>query len=101
MDMKYKNKMKNLVLVVAGFVALSAVSAVPHSAPTEQDLAGHDWLNKVRANPTIILPELNYMLCLEQNPVPTPGGAFDIVNNVCGAVSGALWNLIGSLIGNG
>ena len=93
--------MKNLVLVVAGFVALSAVSAVPHSAPTEQDLLGHEWLNKVRANPTIILPELNYMLCLEQDPVPTPGGAFDTVNNVCSAVAGALWKVIGPILGKG
>ena len=65
--------MKNIIFVVAGMVALSAVQGTPHAAPTAQDLAAHDWLNRVRANPTVILPELNYMLCLEFNPVPSPG----------------------------
>ena len=91
--------MKAIVLVVAGFVALSAVSGAPHDAPTAQDLLGNEWINKVRANPTIILPELNYMLCLEHNPVPTPGGAFDTVNNVCSAIAGALWKVIGPVLG--
>lgn len=67
---------KSFIFVIAGMVALTAYAA-PHAAPTAQDLAAHEWLNKVRANPTIILPELNYMLCKEFNPVPSPGGAYD------------------------
>jgi len=51
---------KKLIFVVAGIVAtMSTVHGALRTTPTTQDLAGHEWINKVRANPTIILPELN------------------------------------------
>ena len=93
--------MKSFILVVTGMVAITSINCAPHSDPTAQDLAAHEWLNKVRANPTIILPELNYILCLENNPVPSPGGTYDSLNNLCSTVSGALWKIIGPIIGKG
>jgi hypothetical protein len=92
---------KNFILVVTGMVAITSIYGAPHAAPTAQDLSAHEWINKVRANPTIILPDLNYMLCLENNPVPSPGGAYDTANNLCSSISGALWKLIGPIIGKG
>ena len=93
--------MRSIISVVAGMAALTVVSSAPNAAPTAQDLLGHEWLNNIRANPTIILPELNYMLCKEFNPTPSPGAAFDTVNNVCNAVAGALWKVLGPILGKG
>ena len=58
-------------------------------------------MNKVRADPKSLIPDLKYMLCFEYNPVPSPGGAYDTANNLCSAISGALWKFIGPIIGKG
>lgn len=92
---------KKLIFVVAGLAAINSVNGTVRTTPTNQDLAGHEWINKVRADPKIILPELNYMLCKEFNPVPSPGGAFNTVNNICKSVTGPLWKLIGPILGKG
>ena len=93
--------MKSFILVVTGMVAITSINCEPHSAPTGEDLFAHMVLNQVRTNPKLILSELNSMLCLENNPVPSPGGTYDSLNNLCSSLTGALWKIIGPIIGKG
>ena len=74
-------QVSTLLLLLIGISVPSLLAQ--HSTPTVGDLSAHNYLNQVRANPLIALPELNYILCYEFHPVPSPGLAYEFLKGLC------------------
>ena len=55
-------------------------------------------MNIVRSNPSVVLADLQAILCSEYKPVPSPGKVYDAAITVCKAINAPLWSLTSRLI---
>jgi hypothetical protein len=79
------------LLFLSGAALISSVLS-QHATPTPGDMSAHNYINRIRTSPADILPELNYILCTEFHPVPSPGIIYDAAYLVCRLL---VWPLTG------
>ncbi len=85
------------ILLISVLLLPLAMSSV-HLYPTASDLNTHAFMNRVRSSPTVILPELQSILCSEYKPAPSPGKVYDVAITICKVINAPLWFITSRLI---
>ena len=91
--------MRTISLISALLLPFAMCSA--HLKPTALDLSTHSFMNRVRVNPSVVLPDLQAILCSDYKPVPSPGKVYDAAFTLCKVINAPLWSLTSRLIARG